>query len=68
MASSGPCNSRLWRPTRTPSHRWWVWSPAYTFGLFAFIPALHAAIKLQRRDLWLWAAGLSAGDVIWGAC
>jgi hypothetical protein len=51
----------------TPSHRWWVWSPAYTVGLFAFIPALHAAIKLQRRDLWLWAVGLSVGDVIlWG--
>ena len=69
MASSGPCTWRLLasRPGR-PSHRWWVWSPTYTLGLFAFIPALHAAIKLQRRDLWLWAAGLSAADVSCGAC
>jgi DNA uptake protein ComE-like DNA-binding protein len=54
-------------PPATQSHNWWVWSPAYTLGLFAFIPALHAAIKLQRRALWLWAAGLIAGDVVvWG--
>jgi hypothetical protein len=54
-------------PPARSSHRWWAWSPTYTLGLFAFIPALHAAIKLQRRDLWLWAVGLSAGDVIlWG--
>ena len=54
------------RPT-TSSHPWWTWSPAYTLGLFAFIPALHAAIKLQRRSLWLWASGLIAGDlVVWG--
>ena len=42
-------------------------TPAYTFGVVAFIPALHAAIKLQRRDLWLWASGLIAGDlIVWG--
>jgi DNA uptake protein ComE-like DNA-binding protein len=44
-----------------------VWSPAYTIGLFAFIPALHAALKLQRRDLWLWASGLIAVNIMaWG--
>ena len=54
-------------PPARSSHRWWAWSPTYTLGLFAFIPALHAAIKLQRRDLWQWAAGLIAGDlVVWG--
>lgn len=54
-------------PPAASSHRWWAWSPAYTLGLFAFIPALHAAMKLQRRDLWQWAAGLIAGDlVVWG--
>lgn len=46
------------------SHRWWVWSPAYTLGLFAFIPAVHAAIKLKRRNLWLWASGLIVGDLV----
>lgn len=54
-------------PTGRSSHRWWAWSPTYTLGLFAFIPALHAAMKLQRRDLWQWTAGLIAGDVVvWG--
>ncbi|MGD9956030.1 MAG: ComEA family DNA-binding protein [Candidatus Nanopelagicales bacterium] len=28
-----------------------------------FIPALHAAIKLQTRSLWYWAAGLVLGSV-----
>ncbi len=52
---------------RTGAHRWWVWSPAYTMGLFAFAPALHAAIKLRRRNLWVWATGLIAADlVVWG--
>lgn len=54
-------------PPRKSSHGWWVWSPAYTFGLLAFIPALHAAIKLRRRDLRIWATALIAGDlIVWG--
>ena len=45
-------------------HRWWTWSPAYTVGVIAFIPALHAAIKLRRRELWIWASGLILGDIL----
>lgn len=56
--------------TATPrpnAHLWWALSPAYSFGVVPFIPALHAAIKLQRRDLWYWAGGLIAGSVlVWG--
>ena len=46
------------------SHLWWALSPVYTCCTVAFIPALHAAIKLNRRDLWFWAAGLIVGNVI----
>ncbi|MEO6821538.1 MAG: DUF2510 domain-containing protein [Candidatus Nanopelagicales bacterium] len=46
------------------SHLCWALSPAYCCGLVAFIPALHAAIKLQRRDLWFWAVGLIVGNII----
>jgi hypothetical protein len=46
------------------SHLWWALSPAYLCGTIAFIPALHAAIKLNRRDLWYWAAGLIASNII----
>ncbi len=49
---------------QSSSHLWWVWSPVYTLGIVVFIPALHAAIKLRRRDLWYWAAGLTGGNVI----
>ncbi len=49
---------------RSSSRLWWALSPAYTFGMIAFIPALHAAIKLQRRDLWFWAACLIVGDIV----
>lgn len=45
------------------SHLWWALSPVYTCGTVAFIPALHAAIKLNRRDLWYWAAGLIVGNI-----
>jgi hypothetical protein len=51
-------------PVTPPTHLAWALSPAYSFGLIAFIPALHAAIKLQRRNLWFWAGGLILGDVI----
>jgi len=30
----------------------------------SFCPTVHAAIKLRRRDLWVWAAALIAGDII----
>ncbi len=53
--------------SRSSSHLWWALSPAYTLGTIAFIPALHAAMKLQRRDLWYWAAGLILGNIVaWG--
>ena len=45
-------------------HLWWSLSPLYSCFTIAFIPALHAAIKLRRRSLWLWAVGLIVGDVI----
>jgi len=51
-------------PAPVPTHYAWALSPAYSFGLIAFIPALHAAIKLQRRNLWIWAGGLILGDVV----
>lgn len=51
-------------PVTAPTHLAWALSPAYSFGLIAFIPALHAAIKLQRRNLWFWAGGLILGNVI----
>lgn len=53
--SSGPAQKR---------HLWWALSPAYTFGAIAFIPALHAALKLRDRRLWWWAGGLVAGDAV----
>lgn len=46
------------------AHLWWALSPAYTCGFAAFIPSLHAAIKLRRRNLWYFAAALLVGDVI----
>ncbi len=52
------------RAPESSSHLLWALSPVYTFGLVSFIPALHAAFKLQRRNLWYWAAGLTAGNVI----
>jgi DNA uptake protein ComE-like DNA-binding protein len=45
-------------------HLWWALSPVYSCGLVTFIPALHAAMKLQRRDLWLWAIGLIFSNVV----
>ena len=49
---------------RSSAHGWWVWSPTYTLGLISFVPALHAALKLKRRALWVWATGLIAGNVV----
>ncbi len=50
---------------RGPSrHLWWALSPAYTLGLVAFIPAVHAAIALRRVGLWLWASVLIGADVL----
>ncbi|MGE0818197.1 MAG: ComEA family DNA-binding protein [Candidatus Nanopelagicales bacterium] len=48
---------------RPSSHLIWALSPAYCCGMVPFIPALHAAIKLQTRSLWYWAAGLVLGSV-----
>lgn len=45
-------------------HLWWALSPVYSCGLISFIPAVHAAMKLRRRDLWFWALGLIALDVV----
>jgi DNA uptake protein ComE-like DNA-binding protein len=58
--------SRSRQPSRPQSsnHLWWALSPAYSAGVIAFIPALHAAIKLQRRDVMAWAGALIAGDVV----
>jgi hypothetical protein len=54
-------------PVRQDSHLWWALSPVYLCGLVSFIPALHAAMKLRRRDLWYWSGGLIAGNVlVWG--
>lgn len=54
-------------PGGSGSHLWWALSPVYSCFTIAFIPAVHAAIKLRRRELWLWAVGLIVGNVIvWG--
>jgi hypothetical protein len=54
-------------PSGSGSHLWWALSPVYSCFTIAFIPALHAAIKLRRRAMWLWAIGLMLGNVIaWG--
>lgn len=55
------------RRPESSSHLWWALSPVYSFGAVTFIPALHAAMKLGRRDLWYWAVGLIVGNVlVWG--
>lgn len=51
-------------PPVKSSHLGWALSPAYTLGLVSFIPALHAAMKLKRRGLRLWAGGLIAGNIV----
>jgi hypothetical protein len=51
-------------PTAPSRHLWWALSPAYTFGAVAFIPALHAAIRLRQLRLWYAASGLLAGNVV----
>jgi DNA uptake protein ComE-like DNA-binding protein len=38
--------------------------PAYTVGIFAFVPLLHAAIKLKRQDLWRFVIAYGIGTVI----
>ena len=48
----------------TNRHLWLTLSPAYTFGVISFVPALNAALKLKRPRLWYWCAGLVAGDVV----
>lgn len=45
-------------------HRWWSWMPAYTVGILAFVPLLHAAIKLKRPDLWRFVVAYGIGTVI----
>lgn len=49
---------------RSSQHLWWALSPVYTCCLISFVPAVHAAMKLRRRDLWYWAIALIVGDVI----
>jgi hypothetical protein len=51
-------------PPPPSRHLWWALSPVYTCGLIAFVPAIHAAAKLRRRELWWWAVGLVAADVL----
>lgn len=51
-------------PPPPSRHLWWALSPVYSCGLVAFVPAIHAAVKLKRRDLWAWAAGLVLADVV----
>src|SRR3954469_15761465 len=50
------------RPSRRRDATWW-WAmvPVLTAGLAAFVPALHAAIKLRRRNLWIAAGGPGRG-------
>lgn len=45
-------------------HLWWALSPVYTAGVVAFVPAVHAAVTLGRRELWYWAAGLVGADIV----
>lgn len=52
------------QPPQSSQHLRWALSPVYSCGTISFIPALHAAIKLQRRDLWLWATGLIVSNVV----
>ncbi|MCB0914706.1 MAG: helix-hairpin-helix domain-containing protein [Actinobacteria bacterium] len=59
-----PATQAVVVPRRRSRHLWWAWSPAYTLGLVSFIPAVHAAIVLRRRGLWLFAAALIAADVL----
>lgn len=49
---------------RRSRHLLWSLSPAYTFGLVAFIPALHAAIALRRLRLWVWAGSLIVAEML----
>lgn len=65
-AYAPPVTPPVTRPTaaNTSSHLLWALSPAYCCGIIPFIPALHAAIKLQTRSLWYWASGLVLGSVI----
>jgi hypothetical protein len=51
-------------PSKSSAHLMWALSPLYTCCLVSFVPALHAAMKLRRRDLWFWAGGLIAGDIV----
>src|SRR3954453_14913850 len=54
-------------PPRPPRRRdatgGWAMVPVLTAGLAAFVPALHAAIKLRRRNLWIAAGALAAAAV-----
>lgn len=45
-------------------HKWWVWSPAYTLGMVAFVPAVHAAVKFRTRATVIPAVALVLLDVI----
>jgi DNA uptake protein ComE-like DNA-binding protein len=53
---------------RPPSrHRWWGLMPAYTFGFLGFVPILHAAITLRRRNLWISAVAYFVAAAVGGA-
>lgn len=56
---------RYLAPPPEPSrHLWWALSPVYSCTTVTFIPALHGAIKLRRKDLWIWAVSLMAGNAL----
>jgi hypothetical protein len=40
----------------------WALIPVWSFGLFAFVPFIHAAIKLRRARMWAVAALYFAAD------
>jgi DNA uptake protein ComE-like DNA-binding protein len=51
---------------KASTHRWWAWMPAYTVGILAFVPFVHAAVKLRRRSLAYTAAAYTVGDIaVW---
>jgi hypothetical protein len=55
------------RPRRGPTRAWSAWYflvPIATFGFFAFVPFVHAAVRLRRRRVWWFAAAYAAFTVV----
>jgi hypothetical protein len=45
---------------------WWLWAllPILSFGLLAWVPALHGWVRLRQRWLMYWLAALAASAVL----